>query len=56
MVRALALHLRSQVQISVEDFPNATRTQSSCEKNKSRRSAESRGFSLGIPASSHRES
>ena len=37
-------------------FPNATRTQSSCEKSKSQRSAESRGFSPGIPVSSHRES
>ena len=36
-----------------ENFPNATRTQSSCEKSKSQRSAESRGFS---PVSSHRES
>jgi hypothetical protein len=36
-----------------EYFLNATRTQSSCEKSKSQRSAESRGFS---PVSSHRES
>ena len=39
-----------------EYFLNATRTQSSCEKSKSQRSAESRGFSPGIPVSSHRES
>ena len=39
-----------------EYFLNATRTQSSCEKNKSQRSAESRGFSSGAPVSSHRES
>jgi hypothetical protein len=39
-----------------EYFPNATRTQSSCEKSKSQRSAESRGFSPGTPVSSHRES
>jgi hypothetical protein len=36
-----------------ENFLNATRTQSSCEKSKSQRSAESRGFP---PVSSHRES
>jgi hypothetical protein len=39
-----------------ENFPNATRTQSPCEKSKSQRSAESRGPSLGTPVSSHRES
>jgi hypothetical protein len=40
-----------------ENFLNATRTQSSCEKSKkSQRSAESRGFSPGAPVSSHRES
>jgi hypothetical protein len=39
-----------------ENFLNATRTQSSCEKNKSQRSAESRGFPPGTPVSSHRES
>jgi hypothetical protein len=39
-----------------ENFLNATRTQSSCEKSKSQRSAESRGFSLGTPVFSHRES
>ena len=39
-----------------ENFLNATRTQSSCEKSKSQRSAESRGFSPGTPVSSHRES
>jgi hypothetical protein len=39
-----------------EYFLNATRTQSSCEKSKSQRSAESRGFSPGTPVSSHRES
>ena len=39
-----------------ENFLSATRTQSSCEKSKSQRSAESRGFSPGIPVSSHRES
>jgi hypothetical protein len=39
-----------------ENFLNATRTQSSCEKSKSQRSAESCGFSLGTPVSSHRES
>jgi hypothetical protein len=38
-----------------ENFPNATRTQSSCEKSKSQRSAESRGFPPGTPVSSHRE-
>ena len=37
-------------------FLNATRTQSSYEKSKSQRSAESRGFSPGTPVSSHRES
>jgi hypothetical protein len=40
----------------IENFLNATRTQSSCEKSKSQRSAESRGFSLGTPVPSHRES
>ena len=39
-----------------ENFLNATRTQSSCEKSKSQRSAESRGFPPGTPVSSHRES
>jgi hypothetical protein len=39
-----------------ENFHNATRTQSSREKSKSQRSAESRGFSPGTPISSHRES
>ena len=39
-----------------ENFLNATRTQSSREKGKSQRSAESRGFSPGTPVSSHRES
>jgi hypothetical protein len=39
-----------------ENFLNATRTKSSCEKSKSQRSAESRGFSPGTPVSSHRES
>ena len=39
-----------------EGFLNATRTQSSCEKSKSQRSAESRGFPPGTPVSSHRES
>ena len=38
-----------------ENFLNATRTQSSCEKSKSQRSAESRGFSPGTPVFSHRE-
>ena len=33
-----------------------TRTQSSCEKSKSLRSAGSRGFPPGTPVSSHRES
>ena len=50
MVSALAFHLwRPQVQVSVrsENFLNATRTQSSCEKSKSQRSAESRGFPPG---------
>ena len=32
-----------------ENFLNATRTQSSREKSKSQRSAESRGFSPGTP-------
>ena len=40
----------------IENFLNATRTQSSCEKSKSQRSAESRGFPPGTPVSSHRES
>jgi hypothetical protein len=31
-----------------ENFLNATRTQSSCEKSKSQRSAESRVFSPGV--------
>ena len=39
-----------------ENFLNATRTQSSCEKSKSQRSAESRGFPPGTPVSSNRES
>jgi hypothetical protein len=39
-----------------EKLPIATRTQSSCEKSKSQRSAESRGFSPDTPVSSHRES
>jgi hypothetical protein len=39
-----------------ENSLNATRTQSSCEKSKSQRSTESRGFSPGTPVSSHRES
>jgi hypothetical protein len=39
-----------------ENFLNATRTQCSCEKSKSQRSAESRGFPPGSPVSSHRES
>jgi hypothetical protein len=39
-----------------ENFLNATRTQSSCEKSESQRSAESRGFPPGTPVSSHRES
>jgi hypothetical protein len=39
-----------------ENFLNATRTQSSCEKSKSQRSADSRGFPPGTPVSSHRES
>jgi hypothetical protein len=39
-----------------ENFLNATRTQSSFEKSKSQRSAESRGFPPGTPVSSHRES
>jgi hypothetical protein len=39
-----------------ENFLNAIRTQSSCEKSKSQRYAESRGFSPGTPVSSHRES
>ena len=39
-----------------ENFLIATRTQSSCEKSKSQRSAESRGFPPGTPVSSHRES
>jgi hypothetical protein len=38
-----------------ENFLNVTRTQSSCEKSKSQRSAESRGFPPGTPVSSHRE-
>ena len=39
-----------------ENFLNATRTQSSCEKSKSQRTAGSRGLSQGTPVSSHRES
>ena len=39
-----------------ENFLNAIRTQSSCEKSKSQRYAESRGFSPDTPVSSHRES
>jgi hypothetical protein len=39
-----------------ENFLNATRAQSSCEKSKSQRSAESRGLPPGTPVSSHRES
>jgi hypothetical protein len=39
-----------------ENFLNVTQTQSSCEKSKSQRSAESRGFSPGTPVSSHRGS
>jgi hypothetical protein len=39
-----------------ENFLNATRTQSSWEKSKSQRSAESRGVPPGTPFSSHRES
>ena len=39
-----------------ENFLNATRTQSSCEKSNSQRSAESRGFPPGTPVFSHRES
>ena len=39
-----------------ENFLNATRNQSSCEKSKSQRSAESCGFPPGTPVSSHRES
>ena len=35
-----------------ENFLNATLTQSSCEKSKSQRSAESRGFPPGTPVSS----
>ena len=33
----------------IENFLNATRTQSSCEKSKSQRSAESRGFPPSTP-------
>ena len=36
-----------------ENFLDVTRTQSSCEKSKGQRSAESRGFSPGTPVSSH---
>ena len=39
-----------------ENFLDATQTQSSCEKNKSQCSAESRGFSPGTVVSSHRDS
>jgi hypothetical protein len=39
-----------------ENFLNATRTQSSCEKSKSQCSAESRGFPPDTPVSSHKES
>jgi hypothetical protein len=39
-----------------ENFLNATRIQSSCEKSKSQRSAESRELSPGIPVPFHRES
>ena len=59
MVSALAFHLspfKAAGSSLSENFLNATRTQSSCEKSKSQRSAESRGFSLDTPVSSHRES
>jgi hypothetical protein len=39
-----------------ENFLNATGTRSSCERSKSQRSAESRGFSPGTPVSSQTES
>jgi hypothetical protein len=39
-----------------ENFLNATRTQSSCEKSKSQRFAESCGFSPSTSVSSHKES
>jgi hypothetical protein len=39
-----------------ENFLNATRTQSSCGKSKSERSAESRGFRPDTPVSSRKES
>jgi hypothetical protein len=41
--------LRSRVRFPVRNFLTVTRTQSSCEKRKSQRSAESRGFSPGTP-------
>ena len=44
--------LKSRVRFSVR----ISRTQSSCEKSISQRSAESRGFSPGTPVSSHKES
>ena len=37
-------------------FLSATGTQTSCEKSKSLRSAESHGFPPGTPVSAHRES
>jgi hypothetical protein len=54
VVSALAFHLAGLN--LTENFLNATRTQSSCEKSKSQRAAESREFSPGTPVSSHRES
>jgi hypothetical protein len=55
---ALAFHLWGRLFTSnlSENFLNATPTQSSSEKSKNQRSAESRGFSTGTPVSSHRES
>ena len=56
MVRPLAFHLLGRGFDSQARFLNAIRTQSSCEKSKSLRSVESRGFPPGTPVSSHRES
>jgi hypothetical protein len=55
-VSALAFHLWGRRSKPQWELLNATRTQSSCEKSKSQRSAESRGISPGTPLSSHRES
>ena len=56
----LLAHLPSTFKVAgssfSKNFLDATQTQSSCEKNKSQRSAESRGFSPGTAVSYHRNS